>query len=182
MPIEVSKVHQTLGTVYLTTMFLWMMYRAKEDGLVVLVSFWSTVILLRARMLLMLSPKVSWADGKSHVEGTAACTEWSIAVVFPTTTTSEGGNDFLAQLRHYGLRPCSKNRLATEARLVFVFPGTSGQLCEGTMCVPTTRYPTAPFDFHFCRTIDSCSKVYIKRKLASRAFIFAYFGADVILW
>lgn len=39
VPIEVSKVHQTLGTVYLTTMFLWMMYRAKQDGLVLLVSF-----------------------------------------------------------------------------------------------------------------------------------------------
>lgn len=37
VPIEVSKVHQTLGTVYLTTMFFWMMYRAKEDGLVLLV-------------------------------------------------------------------------------------------------------------------------------------------------
>eukprot|EP00752_Nemacystus_decipiens_P004218 g3854.t1 len=36
VPIEVGKVHQTLGTVYLTTMFLWMMYRAKEDGLVLL--------------------------------------------------------------------------------------------------------------------------------------------------
>ncbi|CAN0257153.1 unnamed protein product [Pylaiella littoralis] len=36
VPIEVSKVHQTLGTVYLTTMFLWMMYRAKQDGLVLL--------------------------------------------------------------------------------------------------------------------------------------------------
>lgn len=43
VPIEVNKVHQTLGTVYLTTMFLWMLYRAKEDGLVVLVRaefFW----------------------------------------------------------------------------------------------------------------------------------------------
>lgn len=39
VPIEVNKVHKTLGTVYLTTMFLWMMYRAKEDGLVLLVSF-----------------------------------------------------------------------------------------------------------------------------------------------
>ncbi|CAM9303953.1 unnamed protein product [Choristocarpus tenellus] len=36
-PIPVSKVYQTLGTAYLTTMFLWMMYRAKEDGMVVLV-------------------------------------------------------------------------------------------------------------------------------------------------
>lgn len=40
VPIEVSKVHQTLGTVYLTTMFFWMMYRAKEDGLVLLVRFY----------------------------------------------------------------------------------------------------------------------------------------------
>ncbi|CAM9941196.1 unnamed protein product [Hapterophycus canaliculatus] len=36
VPIEVSKVYKNLGTVYLTTMFLWMLYRAKEDGLVVL--------------------------------------------------------------------------------------------------------------------------------------------------
>ncbi|CAM9778623.1 unnamed protein product [Discosporangium mesarthrocarpum] len=35
-PIHVSKIYETLGTVYLTTMFLWMMYRAKEDGLVIL--------------------------------------------------------------------------------------------------------------------------------------------------
>lgn len=38
VPIEVGKLHKTLGTVYMTTMFLWMMYRAKEDGLVLLVS------------------------------------------------------------------------------------------------------------------------------------------------
>lgn len=56
VPIEVSKVHQTLGTVYLTTMFLWMMYRAKEDGLVVLVSI--SQLLLRKRMLVLFSPKV----------------------------------------------------------------------------------------------------------------------------
>ena len=38
VPIKVGKVHETLGTVYLTTMFLWMMYRCKEDGMVLLVS------------------------------------------------------------------------------------------------------------------------------------------------
>lgn len=37
MPIEVSKVYKTLGTAYLATMFFWMMYRAKQDGLVLLV-------------------------------------------------------------------------------------------------------------------------------------------------
>lgn len=38
VPIHVGELHKTLGTVYLTTMFLWMMYRAKNDGLVLLVS------------------------------------------------------------------------------------------------------------------------------------------------
>lgn len=38
VPIEVNKVHKTLGTAYLATMFFWMMYRAKQDGLVLLVS------------------------------------------------------------------------------------------------------------------------------------------------
>lgn len=38
VPIKASKIHETLGTVYLTTMFLWMMYRFKQDGMVLLVS------------------------------------------------------------------------------------------------------------------------------------------------
>ncbi|CAM9491884.1 unnamed protein product [Laminaria digitata] len=37
VPIHVGELHKNLGTVYLTTMFLWMMYRAKQDGLVLLV-------------------------------------------------------------------------------------------------------------------------------------------------
>lgn len=39
VPIHVGELHKKLGTVYLTTMFLWMMYRAKQDGLVLLVSY-----------------------------------------------------------------------------------------------------------------------------------------------
>ena len=39
VPIHVGELHKKLGTVYLTTMFLWMMYRAKNDGLVLLVSW-----------------------------------------------------------------------------------------------------------------------------------------------
>lgn len=38
VPIHVSKSHEVAGTVYLVVMWVWMMYRAKEDGLVLLVS------------------------------------------------------------------------------------------------------------------------------------------------
>lgn len=43
VPIHVGELHKNLGTVYLTTMFLWMMYRAKNDGLVLLVSYETSV-------------------------------------------------------------------------------------------------------------------------------------------
>lgn len=55
VPIEVGKVHQTLGTVYLTTMFLWMMYRAKQDGLVLLVSSLSVCLSVCPSLSLSLS-------------------------------------------------------------------------------------------------------------------------------
>lgn len=40
LPMVVGKVHKNLGTAYLATMFLWMMYRAKQDGLALIVSFY----------------------------------------------------------------------------------------------------------------------------------------------
>lgn len=48
VPIQVGKVHKNLGTVYLTTMFLWMMYRAKQDGLALIVSFRFRGLVMRA--------------------------------------------------------------------------------------------------------------------------------------
>lgn len=60
VPIEVSKVHQTLGTVYLTTMFLWMMYRAKEDGLVLLVCSLSIYVLVPWSSMWVLVPGCSF--------------------------------------------------------------------------------------------------------------------------